>query len=139
MFGGYEGGGDFEDAIDRHNRQERQRKREGFVPEPHPDANGSLGSKIAQMNRETSMTDPNKPRQQWKDHEVETMAAIHGLTIPIPYQKGETWYVKLAGAGSLATVVIIDVTDKTVELKMLPYGGTNRYIKTEITFVEKAR
>lgn len=136
MFGGYEGGGDFEDAIERHLRKERQRKWDAL---PHPDANGSIGSKIAQHNRDTSMTDPNKQHRQWSDHEVETIAAIHGLTIPAPYQKGETWYVKLAGAGALVTVRIIDVTDKTVELRQLPYGGTNRYIKTEITFVEKAR
>lgn len=137
MFGGYEGGGDFQDAIDRHLRQERMRK--ASVTEPHPDANGSIGSKIAKHNRESAMTDPNKPHKQWSDHEVETMAAIHGLTIPVPYKKGETWYVKLAGAGSLVTVSILDVTDKTVELRLLPYGGTSRYIKSEITFVEKAR
>lgn len=134
MFGGYEGGGDFEDAIDRHNRQERQRKREGFVPEPHPDANGSVGSKIAQMNRETSMTNPNK---QWSDREVEAIAAINGLTIPAPYKAGETWYVKIGNAAALSTVIITDVTDKTVAVRGYPYGGSNRYIKTEITFVEK--
>lgn len=79
------------------------------------------------------------PSKQWSDREVETLAAIHELTIPIPYKKGETWYVKLAGASTLVTVNILDVTVKTVELRLLPYGGTSRYIKSEITFVEKAR
>lgn len=128
-------GGVTQDAIDQHVKNER---RKAFQTEPHPDANGSLGSKIAKMNRESAMTDPNQKHKPWSDHEVETMAAIHGLTIQAPYKVDEVWYIKLEGASALTTVIITDVTDKTVAVRGYPYGTSARYIKTEVTFVEKA-
>lgn len=74
----------------------------------------------------------------WADHETETFAAMHGLLIQAPYAIGETWYVKLPGGTTLLTLKITDVTDKTVEFEQ-KFTSKSRYIKSEITFVEKAR
>jgi len=58
---------------------------------------------------------------------------------------GETWYVRLCGAGTLSTVVIYDITAKTVAFERhiglyagaLVTGSGPRYSRADIDFIER--
>lgn len=49
--------------------------------------------------------------------------------------EGERWYAALPGAVALSNVVVLDVTERTVELGM-QYGIKARYERTNVRFVE---
>jgi len=59
--------------------------------------------------------------------------------VPPKVESGEAWYVKLPGCVRLQYVRILEVTEKTINLKDLEseYFSTDRYKKTDIEFVEK--
>lgn len=116
MFGGYEGGDFREDPIEVHRRQQRK------------------------LHETLPMSNPNPIRHQWSDHEVETLASIHDLTLGPELKKDDKWYIKLPGGPTVVEIKITDVTDKTVEFKLVhSYSTPARYIKTDTQFVEKVR
>jgi len=58
-------------------------------------------------------------------------------SLPVPEPKvGETWYVRLNNAVSLATVVISDVSVSTVEFR--ERYSRSRYKHSDVEFVERA-
>lgn len=60
--------------------------------------------------------------------------------VPPKVECGEAWYVKLPGCARLQYVRILEVTEKTINLKDLESEvlAKGRYKKTDIEFVEKA-
>ena len=60
--------------------------------------------------------------------------------VPPKVEVGEAWYVKLPGCARLQYVRILEVTEKTINLKDLESESLakGRYKKTDIEFVEKA-
>ena len=60
--------------------------------------------------------------------------------VPPKVESGEAWYVKLPGCARLQYVRILEVTEKTINLKDLESESLakGRYKKTDIEFVEKA-
>ena len=60
--------------------------------------------------------------------------------VPPKVESGEAWYVKLPGCARLQYVRILEVTEKTINLKDLESESLSngRYKKTDIEFVEKA-
>lgn len=59
-------------------------------------------------------------------------------TYALPHpSKGETWWVKFSGAKALSEVVVTDITAHTVELEHRGYYGVRRYVRDEVTFIEK--
>lgn len=62
---------------------------------------------------------------------------------PPPLAEGETWFVRLPKAPTLAAVVIDELTELTVVLRLerdgiVGYGGhLGRYIRAEVEFVER--
>lgn len=72
---------------------------------------------------------PQQPEHFW----YTTTTRVYG---PQP-SVGETWYVKLPGVVSLQEVVVKGVTAHTVELESQPHKTVTRYVKDEVTFIEK--
>lgn len=62
---------------------------------------------------------------------------------PPPLAEGETWFVRLPKGTSLLTVIIDELTELTVVLRVekdgiVGYGGhLGRYIRAEVEFVER--
>lgn len=60
------------------------------------------------------------------------------FTKPQPQpSKGETWWVKFPEARALSEVVVTDITAHTIELETKGYYGVRRYVRDEVTFIEK--
>lgn len=61
------------------------------------------------------------------------------FVLPPKVEVGEQWYVKLPGCHRIQDVRIVDITDKTVNLKDLESESLalGRYKKSDVEFVEK--
>lgn len=106
----------------------------GFQPEPYPDSMGSMLSRHWKEQNDPVLTTvvtplPDHPHKQWQDRVVEPTMDLFVA------QKGEIWFVKLPGAGSLSELTVSDVTPKTVEFQS-KFGGKSRYIRTDVEFIE---
>lgn len=52
---------------------------------------------------------------------------------------GERWYVRIRNEQCLATLEIVEITDRTVVVRDSRWSGRSRYKKSDIEWIEKVK